>query len=64
MTLLRCVFLIAGISCFWDFNDGPAAGLVRWLFLSISHVPNQEARQAYERHAKREQAPTELIKPN
>ena len=28
---------------------------MRWLFLSISHQPNAEARQAYEKHAKREQ---------
>ena len=34
----------------------PLAGLVRWLFLTISHQPNAEARQAYEKHAKREQA--------
>ncbi|CAK9028635.1 unnamed protein product [Durusdinium trenchii] len=41
--------------------QGACQGLVRWLFLSISHVPNQEARQAYERHAKREQVGEEEV---
>eukprot|EP00931_Biecheleriopsis_adriatica_P050360 TRINITY_DN2914_c0_g3_i1.p1 TRINITY_DN2914_c0_g3~~TRINITY_DN2914_c0_g3_i1.p1 ORF type:complete len:2335 (+),score=602.05 TRINITY_DN2914_c0_g3_i1:435-7007(+) len=42
-------------------HHGGAQGLVRWLFITIVHRPDQQAREAYEKHARREHVGEEEV---